>query len=248
MPHLKGNGYKISFLHPMQIFYSSQVEDGYLYLDENETHHCMRVLRKRTGDLIEVVDGKGNYFTGVIEEVSKRAMIRIETQEDRSSFRKHRIHLAVAPTKNIDRMEWMTEKVTEIGVDEISFIHCENSERKILRPDRLSKKTLSAMKQSGQAVLPQLNEMKKYSGLFENITEKGRYIAHLDEHVESIPMSNMAIKEDSIVLIGPEGGFSSAEVSMALENGFIPVTLGKTRLRTETAAVVACTILNLSFV
>lgn len=229
----------------MQLFYGHKSDNDNLILDKEESHHCQNVLRKKAGDHVEVVDGRGGYYTGTISETGRQVKIKITAAETRLPARKHHIHLAVAPTKNMDRMEWMVEKATEIGVDGIHFLQCENSERRVLRMDRLEKKALSAMKQSGQAVLPVLSPLQPFDSFLDGVTEKGRFIAHLSDKVASASLRSLPFNQDTVVLIGPEGDFSPKELDMALDRGWVPVALGDTRLRTETACIVACTILNI---
>lgn len=214
-------------------------------LSEEESRHCIKVLRKTVGDQIEIVDGKGNWYKAKISKAQEKKceVSIIQTQHDVGK-RNFSIHLAIAPTKNADRMEWMIEKCTEIGIDEISFLETRYSERKVQRLDRLEKIAISAMKQSGQAFLPKLNEMQKISAFLNQHFEAQKYIAHLEEGERKL-LSKIALPlSQYLILIGPEGDFSEEEIKMANKNGFISVSLGETRLRTETAGLVSCMTLN----
>jgi 16S rRNA (uracil1498-N3)-methyltransferase len=218
------------------------ISDGVHHLDEEESRHALKVLRLKPGDSLIVTDGKGNRHVAEITAATKSIChfsIKETVNVDR---RKCHIHIAIAPTKNIDRREWFVEKATEIGVDEISFLNCEKSERKVVNLDRLNKKAISAMKQSGQAWLPLLHPIKTFNDMMES--EGDKYIAQVDSdnhhHLKDVAKSNKYI-----MLIGPEGDFSPDEIAMALNNGFKKVSLGSSVLRTETAGLAACHILNL---
>lgn len=228
----------------MQLFYGTKTADNLIILSEDESHHCSRVLRKKEGDEIEVVDGFGNYYVGRIVSLGKAVEVSIIRSEERLPNRSFKIHIAIAPTKNMDRMEWFVEKATEIGVDRISLVLTEHSERNKLRTDRLVKKAISAMKQSGQAVLPEIDEPDAIGNLVPSCREKHRFVAHLSEEMPGEPLLNKEISGDVVLFIGPEGDFSPDELQNLKSHGFEAVTMGFTRLRTETAGVVACTILN----
>lgn len=211
-------------------------------LPESDSGHCVRVLRMTTGDRVEVVDGRGNLHRCVlIDAHPKHAMVDIESTEPLPKVWRGNITVAIAPTKNNDRMEWLVEKLTEIGVDRIVPLRCRYSERKDINVERLNKIAISAMKQSLKAVLPQIDAMTPYSEFLTACTTAQRFIAYCDP---SIPRLLMA-KEykpftDTTILIGPEGDFSPEEIRAALDSGWTPVSLGDNRLRTETAALVAC--------
>ncbi|KAA6339325.1 Ribosomal RNA small subunit methyltransferase E [termite gut metagenome] len=216
-------------------------------LPEEETQHCIRVLRLSQGDEICITDGKGFFYPAIIDTLSgKRCKVVVKEAIRQEPFRKGYLHIAVAPAKNMERNEWFAEKATEIGIDEITFLNCLFSERKIIKLERINKIVVSAIKQSLKAYLPKLNEMVNFETFVSLQFEGQKFIAHCSE--EEKPLLNDVLHkgENVLVLIGPEGGFSRDEIRKAMENGFIPVSLGKSRLRTETAAMVACHTVNLA--
>ncbi len=227
----------------MQLFYHPDIteETNDLHFSKEESHHIANVLRKQVGDLVYITNGKGQLFRVVITEVTrKRCVARIEKTEDKEA-KGYRIHLAVAPTKMNDRYEWFLEKATEIGIDEITPIICKHSERKVIKPARLHKVIQSAMKQSLQCYLPVLNDAISFSDFIKTTIPGKQFIAHCESGSQRVSIKNL-IKpgEDIVVLIGPEGDFSNDEIKLALQQGYKAVSLGKNRLRTETAAVAAC--------
>jgi 16S rRNA (uracil1498-N3)-methyltransferase len=228
----------------MQLFYKANFELEKI-LDEIDSKHCVRVLRKNKGDEINVTDGEGNLFKCTIAEANpKKAKLNI--LETIRAFEKpsRYVHLAIAPTKNLDRMEYFVEKAVEIGVSEISFIQAKNSERKVLKLDRLHRIAISGMKQSLKAYLPKLNELKSLRTFLEDVdAAQMNLIAHLNE--KSVAISKKKIGTSVCIIIGPEGDFDQNEINMAEEKGFEMVSMGKSRLRTETAGVVAVTLLNI---
>ncbi|MGB1217461.1 MAG: 16S rRNA (uracil(1498)-N(3))-methyltransferase [Saprospiraceae bacterium] len=226
----------------MQLFYTQNIQGNIAILGEEETRHCTKVLRKKNGDSIHFIDGEGGMYEGIIEDLGKKDC-RINITEKKENFGKRdfKIHIAIAPTKNISRLEWFLEKTTEMGIDTITPILCNHSERKNIRNDRLEKVILSATKQSIKAYLPQLNDLTSFSDFLENVKDDQaeKFVCWVDK--ENIPLSkNYTKKKDVIILIGPEGDFSQAEVEMANSQGFCSVGLGESRLRTETAGIVAC--------
>lgn len=230
----------------IRFFYNPEPET--CELPSEEAEHALRVLRLQMGDEIWLMDGKGTFYRATITEATKkRCLYRIEESLVQNREWKGHLHLAVAPTKNIDRMEWLAEKATEIGFDELTFLECQNSERKIVKEERIEKILVSAMKQSHKSELPRFNGMVKFADFVKTIsneTESNRYICHCYEGEK--PMLKNVLKEgDAVVMIGPEGDFSLEEVEMAEKKGFRPVTLGKSRLRTETAALVAVNIMHI---
>lgn len=231
----------------MHVFYTPDLQDEAHYtLNEEESRHCSKVLRLSPGDQVFLIDGQGGLYEAVIETESKKHVGLLITKTTKAyQKRNHHLHIAIAPTKNIERLEWFLEKATEIGIDEITPIICERSERKIIKADRLQKVITAAVKQSLQAYHPVLNHAITFSELLRQQTVAAKLIAHCidDEQRRSInelvqPLGNY------LILIGPEGDFSPQEIGSALEAGFMPVTLGNTRLRTETAALAACFELN----
>lgn len=234
----------------MYLFYTPDIK-SVQYLSEEESGHCVRVLRYSKGDEILLTDGKGNTYNARITNPNpKRCEFEIICQEAQERSHDFYLHIAIAPTKNIERLEWMVEKCTEIGVDEITPLLCRFSERKQVREDRLEKIILSAAKQSLTPYLPKLNPLTDYGTFITKVKQQNRYIAHcykedkreLKDEMEKYALSGHDGSEEHgvAVLIGPEGDFSGQEIAEAFEKGFIPVGLGKSRLRTETAGVVAC--------
>ena len=229
----------------MHIFYTPDIENSH-ELPEEEAAHALRVLRLQPGDEVMLTDGKGNFHRARISLAAhKRCLVDIlETLPQPPLWSGH-LHIALAPTKNMDRTEWFAEKATEIGIDELTFLNCRYSERKVLKTERIAKILVSAVKQSLKARIPRLNEMTDFKTFIRQPFQGQKFIAHCHEG-EKTPLKDLVRNgEGATVLIGPEGDFSEEEVRLAEEAGFIPVSLGPSRLRTETAALVACHILNL---
>lgn len=229
----------------MQIFYAPEISEGITHFNEVESRHAVRVLRLKRGDEVHVIDGKGSLYLVKITEPDQRKCA-FDVLNVRTNFEKrdYYLHIGIAPTKNIVRLEWFLEKATEIGVDEITPLLCDHSERKILKPERLQKIIVSAAKQSLKAYVPKLNPLTKLEDFLEQSFDGNKLIAHCYE------MPKTAFKESlfntrSKIAIGPEGDFSELEVSKALTNNFTTVSLGTSRLRTETAGIVACHTVNL---
>ncbi|MCB0608780.1 MAG: 16S rRNA (uracil(1498)-N(3))-methyltransferase [Lewinellaceae bacterium] len=224
----------------MQLFFVPDIDGNHaIDLPEEEARHCIQVLRKRTGDAISLVDGKGTFYEGVLESADKRSC-RVAIRSSRTTPpRPFHLHLAVAPTKQAERFEWMLEKITEIGVAEITPLLCRRSERDKIRADRLEKILVSAMKQSVQATLPKLNPLTPLPEFLRACRAEQRFIAYVDDEQKNHLPGNCRPGGSVCILIGPEGDFHPAEIALALENGFTPVSLGPTRLRTETAGMVA---------
>lgn len=223
-------------------FYAPDIETT-LTLPESDSQHCVRVLRKTEDDIIEVIDGCGHRFSCRITDAHpKRTRVEIISREELPSFWKGRIIIGVAPTKHLDRMEWMAEKLTEIGVDTLVPLLCRYSERKELKTERLEKIVVSAMKQSLKGVCPKVEPMMKFKE-FISLTASvpQRFIAHCDpDKPRRLLSREYRPGQDAVIIIGPEGDFSPEEIDLATASGFIPVSLGDARLRTETAAIVAC--------
>lgn len=219
--------------------------DGTLPLCEEESAHCVRVLRHRAGDEVWVTDGQGTLYRCRIDVANSKACeLTVLESEVKPPFA-HYLHMAVAPTKNIDRFEWFVEKATELGVSEITPIICEHSERTKVRLDRLERLVTAAAKQSLKCHLPKLNEPCTASELIAASAEQQRFILHCGEGEKSHLFNEVQTRCSTLVLIGPEGDFSKAEVEKALAKGFKEATLGEERLRTETAALAACHIVDL---
>jgi len=231
----------------MQLFYVTNIEGDFAYLDEVEARHAVQVLRKSVGDALNFVDGKGTFYKGEIDETGKKkCVLKILEKIERFAARNFYLHIVIAPTKNIARLEWFLEKATEIGIDEITLVFCDHSERTKVRMDRLGKVLVSAMKQSLKATLPQLNEPQKLATFFKsNKFEKGQlFIAHCADGEKNTLQNNYQKEENVTLLIGPEGDFSAREIELANQHGFGSITFGESRLRTETAGIYACTVLN----
>jgi 16S rRNA (uracil1498-N3)-methyltransferase len=232
-----------AYSFPMYLFYTSDIQGDYAFLHEEEAAHCAQVLRRKRGDAISWVDGRGGRFSGYLEEVQKRqCMLKIESHLNEPLPREWNLHIAMAPTKNADRTEWFLEKAVEIGVDKFTPLVCEHSARKIMRHDRLEKIAIAAMKQSMQSRLPQIAPPANFKDFVtaQDSLPQARFVAHCHEDdAKSSLRHNCHPGKNVCVMIGPEGDFSVNEVAMALDNGFLPVSLGNTRLRTETAALYA---------
>lgn len=224
----------------MYLFYTPDINTVHC-LNEEESGHCVRVLRYTKGDDILLTDGRGTTYTARITNPHpKHCEFEIISQEKQTKNHNFYLHIAIAPTKNVERLEWMVEKCTEIGVDEITPLLCRFSERKQLRIDRLQKIILSAAKQSLTPYLPKLNELTPYDEFIRAAKEQDKFIAHCYQEDKKILKNEISKGRDVLVLIGPEGDFSEQEIQDALQLGFVPVSLGDSRLRTETAGVVAC--------
>ncbi len=229
----------------MHVFYTPDIQNR-AELPAEEAAHAVRVLRLQAGDEVTLTDGKGNFYRAEISVASnKRCLVNIlETQPQEPLWQGH-LHIAMAPTKNMDRTEWFAEKATEIGFDELTFLNCRFSERKVIKTERIQKILVSAIKQSLKARLPRLNEMTDFNKFVRQPFNGQKFIAHCYEGEKPLLKDILKQGEDALVLIGPEGDFSEEEVKLAIEQGFQPISLGRSRLRTETAALVACHILNL---
>ena len=227
----------------MHRFYVADIERT-LALPEEEARHATRVLRLVEGDEVEVVDGKGGlYRCRLTLAHNRRAELEILRRELCPNHWGAKIVVGIAPTKNLDRIEWMAEKCTEMGIDRIIPLECDHSERKVLKTERLGKILIAAMKQSLKATLPALDEMTPVKSVIDMPFDGQKFIAYCDMTLPREQRRDLAQvyrpDSDAIILIGPEGDFSPDEVDAALSAGFVPVTLGRSRLRTETAAVVA---------
>lgn len=230
----------------MHLFYTPDINSQTALPDE-EAGHAVRVLRLQSGDEVELTDGQGNFYRAEITTATpKHCLVHIiETMPQAPLWSGH-LHIAMAPTKNMDRTEWFAEKATEIGFDELTFLNCRFSERKVIKTERIEKILVSAMKQSLKARLPQLNEMTDFARFVTQPFEGQKFIAHCYKGTKPLLKEVVKSGQDALVLIGPEGDFSEEEVALAEANGFIPISLGRSRLRTETAALVACHILQMA--
>lgn len=215
------------------------------HLSPDESRHAVKVLRLVKGDKIELTDGKGNLYTARLSKPDPKGCEFQITSTIPIPRRSFSIHLAIAPTKNSDRMEWMVEKCVEIGVEKISFVLCKTSERKFLNLERVEKIAVNALKQSHQAWLPMIAQMVPLEKVIAKQTEKQKFIACVDEKNPTHLTQLVTPKSDYVVLIGPEGDFAKEELDMALSAGFQKISLGPTRLRTETAGLFCVTALNI---
>ena len=226
----------------MQLFYNPNINETteYFSFDKEESKHIIKVLRKKDTDILFVTNGLGYLFKTEITLASdSKCTVQIISFEKKEES-KFKLHLAVAPTKMNDRFEWFLEKATEIGIHEITPIICDRSERKVINAERFDKIILSAMKQSNELFLPKLNDAVTFKEFIKQQNKGLQLIAHCEETDKKTLKSVLKPNENVTLLIGPEGDFSEKEIALALENNYIPVSLGNTRLRTETAAVVAC--------
>ena len=226
----------------MQLFYDPTLAPGSTecIFSREESGHLIRVLRKKVGDIVHITNGRGYMFTGEISDPSLNQCKVTITEQEKTVPRMYELHLVVAPTKSIDRYEWFLEKATEIGIDDITPIICDHSERKIIKKPRLEKVIQSAMKQSLRTFLPKLNDPIPFREFLEKDHPGLKFIAHCQEGEKLELKRRIAPDKDIIILVGPEGDFSDEEIELAYEKGFIPVSLGEYRLRTETAAILAC--------
>lgn len=221
------------------LFYSPNITDN-SQLPEIESHHCVKVLRMRTGDLLTVSDGKGHFYQcTLVDANSKRCTVNIINKINVDKARDFILHIAFAPTKQMDRNEWFVEKATEIGIDRFSPIISNYSERREIKIERLTKTAISAMKQSQQSFLPMIDETVSFNDFIKLPFNGKKYIAHCNG-TPKMPLTQIYKKGDNaLILIGPEGDFSEEEVESAINSGFSPISLGESRLRTETASLVA---------
>jgi 16S rRNA (uracil1498-N3)-methyltransferase len=224
----------------MALFYVPNLASGNV-LPEEESQHAVKVLRLQVGDAIVVVDGVGGFYNARITNPHhKHCGFEITETILEYGKRDYKLHIAIAPTKNIERLEWFIEKATEIGIDEITPVICRFSERKIVKEERLEKIIVSAAKQSVKAYFPQLNPLCTFDELMKKHSASQKFIAHCYEEDKRLLQTEISKSKDVLILIGPEGDFSKEEVQKAISLGFVPVSLGNSRLRTETAGVVAC--------
>lgn len=226
----------------MHVFYTPDINSSDYTLNEEESKHCLKVLRLGIGEVVHLIDGRGGLYEAEITGADKRNVhLKVRSSQQEYQKRNHHLHIAVAPTKNIDRLEWFLEKATEIGIDEITPVICDRSERKIVKEDRLTKVITSAVKQSLQAYHPKLNPQCTLQEFLKQSDDAVRMIAHcIDGEPRAYINELIQPHQRYLILIGPEGDFSPKEIDLALQSGYKPLTLGNTRLRTETAALAAC--------
>ncbi|WP_452601279.1 16S rRNA (uracil(1498)-N(3))-methyltransferase [Pontimicrobium sp. MEBiC06410] len=226
----------------MQLFYNSEINDNttQFSFSKEESKHIVKVLRKQVGDTMHITNGKGWLFNAEITIAALKNCVATIQSKTQQAPAKYNLHLAVAPTKMNDRYEWFLEKATEIGITSITPIICDHSERKVIKAERFQKILQSAMKQSLQCYLPELKDATSLKEYLKTTPEGDCFIAHCEETKKQSLKSLLKPNTTTTILIGPEGDFSTKEIELALQNNWKPVTLGKTRLRTETAAIVAC--------
>lgn len=234
-------GCSTSTKRTVHLFYTPDIASDHYTLSEDESKHCTRVLRLQQGDMVYLVDGRGSRYTAIIQDAhQKKCQLQVIDKQIEYGKLPYYVHIAVAPTKNIDRMEWFVEKAVEIGVSAITFLECEHSERRQLRLDRIEKIAVSAMKQSQKGFMPLLNDMTPYQHFIKTCIPEDTFIAHLEDDATKSLRDYYKPDRQHCILIGPEGDFSHEEIQAAYALGIKPVTLGQSRLRTETAALVAC--------
>ena len=225
----------------MNVFYLPDAQIGAISFPEEESKHIVKVLRMKEGDRFCVTDGNGSlYDAELIDAHPKRAMANLSNQRNGYDIRDFKVSIAIAPTKLNERTEWFLEKATEIGIDEVKLFSSYHSERRVANVDRFKKIVISAMKQSVKSKMPIVEDMVSFDKLVKQNYEGQKFIAWIDDNVKEQLCDLYKKGENALILIGPEGDFSKEEVALAKEYGFIPVSLGESRLRTETAAVVAC--------
>lgn len=226
----------------MQLFYNAEITEKHqnFTFDKTESRHIVKVLRKSEGDTVFITNGKGGLFTCQINVASdKKCFVKVVNFEQKQKLQSYYLHIAIAPTKLNDRFEWFLEKATEIGVDEITPVICEHSERKVVKLERMQKIIQSAGKQSLTYHFPVLNTPVTFQNFIKNAFEGQLFIAHCENDKKSSLKTICKPNTKTTILIGPEGDFSKTEITKSKDKGFLPVSLGKSRLRTETAGVVA---------
>jgi 16S rRNA (uracil1498-N3)-methyltransferase len=230
----------------MNLFYAADISGETYTFDAEESRHIVKVLRKTTNDLVHLTDGRGFMYVGEIVVANPRACeVNLIKKEEGTDKRDFFLQIAIAPTKNINRLEWFLEKTTEIGIDKITPIFCEHSERKLVKTDRLLRVVVAALKQSLKSVIPCLDEPVNFKKFVTSEFDGEKYIAHLGAEDTPELSKTYSAGKNALVIIGPEGDFSPGEIELAKQNGFTQVKLGNSRLRTETAGVVACHTINL---
>jgi 16S rRNA (uracil1498-N3)-methyltransferase len=227
----------------MQLFYQQDINTGskQISFNKEESRHIVKVLRKINGDILSITDGKGILFSAeIIQAHDKKCIANIKSWEAKPKTWNYHLHIAIAPTKLNDRFEWFLEKATEIGIDEITPVFCDHSERRQLKAERMEKVITSAMKQSLKFNKPVLNDPMKFTDFIQKKDWDLGLIAHCEDDLKNHLRAHFPFHQKIMILIGPEGDFSLSEINAALKNGIQPITLGKSRLRTETAGIVAC--------
>jgi len=230
----------------MHIFYVPNAKGNRIELPESETKHALQVLRLKEESEVVLIDGKGGYYIGTIEEIGKKKCnVKILEKKENYGKRPNHLHIAIAPTKSSERFEWFIEKAIEIGIEEITPIITSRSERRKINTNRLNRIIISAVKQSYKAFLPKLNPIINYNDFISQNYNSDKYIAHCEINGRRIPISDLDFSNsDKLFLIGPEGDFTNQEIQMALKSNFSEISLGRERLRTETAPIVICSLFN----
>ena len=232
----------------MELFYSNTINKDVITLDYIESNHCLKVLRKSIGDPVSIVNGEGTLYKGKIISSDKECKIKIEKIFNNYGKKDYYIHIGISPLKNNHRIEWFIEKSVEIGIDEISFIDCSRTIRKKINIDRLNKTAISAMKQTLKAKIPKINPISEITDFIKNNMNDNKFICHLEEDISRTIFdykNNFKFKGTSCILIGPEGDFTPDEINFSNKNNFSYLSLGESRLRAETAGVIACHLLNI---
>jgi len=230
----------------MHVFYTPKIKGISYRLTEEESKHAIKVLRLKAGDEICMTDGCGGMYFGIIDNPDlKKCTIQVIEKIEQYNRRNYHLHIAIAPTKSNERFEWFLEKATEIGIDEITPIICKHSERKIIKHERFDKIILSAMKQSLRAYKPKLNPLTTFSDFINSCDTNSTFIAHCENTPKQSLKSQITNYQNITILIGPEGDFSQDEIKKAVDNNIKEVHLGKSRLRTETAGIIACHTVNI---
>lgn len=230
----------------MNLFYQPGIPEGVTSLDGDESRHCVKVMRQKSGDAIAITDGRGYFYDAVITKADPVQCFFEVRNRSKAAEKNFFIHLAISPTKSSDRIEWFVEKATEVGVDKISLMDCSNTERSFIKTDRLRKVAISAMKQSIKAVIPFIeDQLLQFTEVVEHCQEQEKCIAFVDPDNPLHLKDAVSQRSSYCILIGPEGDFSPEELKTATDHGFKKVSLGPSRLRTETAGLAACHVLNL---
>lgn len=230
----------------MNIFYTPDITKPEYTLTETESKHCIRVLRMQNGDLIHLINGKGSFFEAeIVNAHPKRCLVSIRNEKPEFEKRNYYLHMAVAPTKNIDRYKWFLEKATEIGVDKITPLICFHSQRRQLNIEKLNLTITSAVKQSIKAYHPVLSNPVDFNTFIKTVNTDNKFITHCAEGEKQLLTDAYKTNQSALIMIGPEGDFSDLEIELAKKNGFNEISLGKSRLRTETAAIVACNTISI---
>ena len=233
----------------MELFFSKNINNDIVILDRFESKHCIKVLRKKIGDKINIVNGKGVLYSGVIvSDNYNECHVKIVNKINNYDKKDYYVHIAISPIKNHNRLEWFIEKSVEIGIDEISFIACDRTLRNTIKMNRILNTSISAMKQTLKASLPRINNICTLDEFIKNNKESNKFICHLEYENKSDLFEfkdQFKSKKKSCILIGPEGDFTLDEIKKAELYDFVSINLGKNRLRTETAGIVACHLLNL---